>query len=136
MKKMVEKAGISFLIVSLSFLVGFLLGVDAGGILPLALYLTGLLLGSLVVAFVAFRLGVRPKELAKTSILIVPAMLVVVLGLIRIVAPLFEAPPSGPTEGEGFMIVLLFLILPALLIGLIGSLFELPLWKQGGNLSA
>lgn len=128
-----RKVGISALIVSLSFLVGFLLGVDAGGILPLALYLTGLLLGSLVVAFVAFRLGVRPKELAKTSILIVPAMLVVVLGLIRIVAPLFEAPPSGPTEGEGFVIVLLFLILPALLIGLIGSLFELPLWKRGGN---
>ncbi|NJE49121.1 hypothetical protein [Thermococcus sp. 9N3] len=136
MRDVQKVAGLSLLIVLLSFLAGFLLGIDAGGLLPLALYLTGLLLGSLFVAFVAFRLGVGPRELTKTALMAVPVVLAAVLGLIWIVASLFEAPASGPTEGDGFMIVLLFLLLPAVLLGLLGSLFELSLWRRDGNLSA
>ncbi|WP_297436429.1 hypothetical protein [Thermococcus sp.] len=130
----IRNVGVSALIVSLSFLAGVLLGVNAGGIFPLALYLVGLLLGSIAVAFVAFRLGVGPRDLAKTTLIIVPVVLAAVLGLIRIVAPLFEAPASGPTEGDGLVILLLFLLLPAFLLGLLGSLFELSFW--GGDQSS
>ncbi|AHL23822.1 hypothetical protein [Thermococcus nautili] len=136
MRDVQKVAGLSLLIVLLSFLVGFLLGIDAGGLLPLALYLTGLLLGSLFVAFVAFRLGVGPRELTKTALIAVPVVLAAVLALIRFAASFVEAPASGPTEGDGFMIVLLFLLLPAVLLGLLGSLFELSLWRRNGNLSA
>lgn len=135
MRNIGEVSGLSLLIVLLSFLAGFLLGIDARGLLPLALYLTGLLLGSLFVAFVAFRLGVGPRELAKTSLIAVPVVLAALLALIRFVASFVEAPASGPTDGDGFMIVLLFLLLPAILLGLLGSLFELSLWRRGGNLS-
>lgn len=94
----------------------------------------GLLLGSIAVAFVASRLEVGPGDLARTALIIVPpVVLAAVLGLIRIVASFLEAPASGPTEGEGSMIVLLFLLLPAILLGLLGSLFELSLWKRDGN---
>jgi len=134
-KKVAEKAGISLFVVILSFLAGFLLGIDAEGLLPLALYLTGLLLGSLFVGFVAFRLGVGPRELAKTSLIAVPVVLAALLALIRFVASFVEAPASGPTDGDGFMIVLLFLLLPAIFLGLLGSLFELSLWRRDGNLS-
>ncbi|WP_145955355.1 hypothetical protein [Thermococcus henrietii] len=58
------------------------------------------------------------------------------LALIRLVASFVEAPASGPTESDGFMVVLLFLLLPAVLLGLLGSLFELSLWRRDGNLSA
>ncbi|WP_367884027.1 hypothetical protein [Thermococcus sp. JCM 11816] len=86
-------------------------------------------------AFVASRLEVGPRgDLARTALIIVPpVVLAAVLGLIRIVASFLEAPASGPTEGEGSMIVLLFLLLPAILLGLLGSLFELSLWKRDGN---
>lgn len=136
MRDVLKVTELSFLIVLLSFLAGFLLGIDARGLLPLALYLTGLLLGSLFVAFVAFRLGVKPRELAKTSLIAVPVVLAALLVLIRFVASFIEAPASGPTDGDGFMIVLLFLLLPAILLGLLGSLFELSLWGRDGNLSA
>lgn len=136
MRTITRKVGVSALIVVLSFLTGFLLGVNLGGILPLALYLVGLLLSSIAVAFVASRLEVGPGDLARTALIIVPAVLAAVLGLIRIVASFFEAPASGPTEGEGSMIVLLFLLLPAILLGLLGSLFELSLWKRTGTLPA
>ncbi|MEO2152238.1 MAG: hypothetical protein ABGW50_06245 [Thermococcus sp.] len=135
MRDVQKVAGLSLLIVLLSFLAGFLLGIDAGGLLPLALYLTGLLLGALFVGFVAFRLGVGPRELTKTALMAVPVVLAAVLALIRFVASFVEAPASGPTEGDGFMIVLLFLLLPAVLLGLLGSLFELSLWRRNGNLS-
>ncbi|MDI3475347.1 MAG: hypothetical protein PWQ95_1075 [Thermococcaceae archaeon] len=133
MRAITRKVGVSALIVVLSFLTSFLLGINLGGILPLALYLVGLLLGSIAVAFVAFKIDIGPGGLARIALIIVPAVLAAVLGLIRIVASFLEAPASGPTEGEGFMIVLLFLLLPAILLGLLGSLFELSLWKRDGN---
>ncbi len=116
--------GLSLLIAVLAFLNAHLLGVNARGMLPLALYLTGLLLGSIAVAFVAFKLGVGPRELAKTALIAVPVALVAVLALIRLVASFVKAPASGPTEGDGFMIVLLFLLLPAVLLGLLGSVIN------------
>jgi hypothetical protein len=116
--------GLSLLIAVLAFLNAHLLGVNARGMLPLALYLTGLLLGSLAVAFVAFKLDVGPRELAKTALIAVPIVLVAVLALIRLVASFVEAPASGPTEGDGFMIMLLFLLLPAVLLGLLGSVIN------------
>jgi hypothetical protein len=129
-------AGLSLLIVLLSFLTVFLLGIDAGGLLPLALYLTGLLLSSLFVGFVAFRLGVVPRELAKTSLVAVPVVFVAVLALIRLVASFVEALASGPTDGDGLVILVVFLLLPAILLGLLGSLFELSLWRRDGNFPA
>jgi len=134
MENITRKVGVSALIVALSFLTSFLLGINARGTLPLALYLVGLLLGSIAVAFTAFRLGVEPRDLAKTALIIVPLVLTAVLGLIRIVASFLEAPASGPTEGDGVMIVLLFLLLPSILLGLLGSLFELS-WQRRNGLS-
>lgn len=136
MRTITRKVGVSALIVVLSFLTGFLLGVNLGGILPLALYLVGLLLSSIAVAFVASRLEVGPGDLARTALIIVPAVLAAVLGLIRIVASFFEAPASGPTEGEGSMIVLLFLLLPAILLGLLGVSLSSPSGRGTGTLPA
>ena len=130
MGEMVGRLGISILMVVLSFLAVFLLGVNAGGIPPLALYLVGLLLGSIAVAFLASRLGVKPGDLATVTLTIVPILLVAVLGLLKIVASFIDGPISGPTEGEGIRLVLLFLLLPAVLLGLLGSLFELTLWRK------
>lgn len=133
MRKITRKVGVSVLIVSLSFLILFLLGVNAGGILPLALYLTGLLLSSLVVGFVALKARLSPPELAETSIIVVPLVFLLTLALIRLVASVVKEPVSGPTDGDGLVILLLFLLLPAFLLGLLGSLFELTLWKRGGS---
>ena len=130
MERITGRIGISAVIVALTFSVVFLLGIGVGGVSPLVLYLMGLLLGSVAVAFLASRLGVKPGDLARTALTIVPVFLVVVLGLLKVIAPLLEEPVSGPTEGEGFMIALLFLLLPAVLLGLLGSLFELPLWED------
>lgn len=130
MGKITKEMGVSAVIVALAFLAVFLLGVNVGGVFPLALYLVGMLLGSIVVAFAASRLGVKPRDLATVTLTIVPVSLVAVLGLLKVIFSPLEGPISGPTEGEGFMVVLLFLLLPAILLGLLGSLLELPLWRE------
>ncbi len=134
MKGIIRKlvtSSMSVLVASLALLSFMFVEGDHG----LLVYIGLLTVGALFVGALAVKIGVRAKELAVTSVWLVP--LLVIAGLLAVYGAthLISSVPKGPTEGDGLVILTVFVLLPSMFVGLFGSLFNTGLSKKKGTRS-
>ena len=129
MSDMIRKlvtSSMSVLVASLALLSLMFVEGDHGLLVYIGL-LTG---GALLVGALAVKMGVEAKELAVASVWLVP--LLVIAGLLAVygAAHLGSSVPRGTTEGDGLVVLTVFVLLPSMFVGLFGSLFSVGLSRR------
>ncbi len=93
-------------------------------------YIALLVTGSFVVGMLSHKLGLRARDLALVSIWAVPLLVISGASAVHLAARLLSSS-QGITEGDGLVAFSLFVLVPSVLMGLFGSLFNAGLSKNG-----